>query len=182
MPKLDVFFDLTCPFCYRGHGYFMELAKEFPSIEPVWRPVEAHPRVEEPGHRPYVDLAVQGALFLRAKGFDVLGYCERVFHAHFEERRDVEDIAVLAGCVCGAPAGLVAEFSDALKARAYEKELQAANDYAYELNKVWAVPTYVCGEKRLDAVGGVGVTKVRLRALLAELASGDLPKDGGNSL
>jgi hypothetical protein len=37
-----------------------------------------------------------------------------------------------------------------------------ANDYAYEQKGVWAVPTFVCGDIRLDAVGGVGITKQQL--------------------
>jgi predicted DsbA family dithiol-disulfide isomerase len=181
MHKLDVFFDPTCPFCYRGHAYLMELLAEFPGVEPVWRPVEAHPRAEEPWHRPYIDLGVKGALFLRANGVaDELPYYEALYRACFEERKDVEDVAVLAGCaaVCLAASGLsgdVAEsmaalFEDALRSGALEQELQAANDYAYELNKVWAVPSFVCGERRLDSVGGVGVTKKQLRAFLSDLA------------
>jgi predicted DsbA family dithiol-disulfide isomerase len=181
MPKLDVFFDLTCPFCFKVHNSFIELAGEFPSVEVVWRPVEAHPRAEEPEHRPYVDLAVQGALFLKAKGCDELAYYDRVYgtrfgsgaeRARFEDRKSVEDIAVLAECA--APSllepGLAEQFNGALKAGAYENELQAANDYAYEQCKIWAVPSYVCGEARLDSICGVGVTSGQIRALLEKIA------------
>ena len=168
MPRLEVFFDPTCPFCYRGHGYLMELSKDFPAVEIALRPVEAHPHAEEPWHRPRVDLAIQGALFLRAKGGGEIEYCERVYRAFFVDHMNVEDIDVLVGC---APGDLASEFAGALRERAYEKELMEANEYAYRHNGVWEVPTFVCGAKRLDAVRGVGVTKAQLRALFAAVAA-----------
>ncbi|MDR0937155.1 MAG: DsbA family protein [Oscillospiraceae bacterium] len=169
MNKLEVFIDYSCPFCKSGYGYLKELLPEFPNAVIELKPVEAHPKVEEPGHRPWVDLAVQGGLYAKAVGGDETAYAERLIKLiHTEDRQSVEDIGVLSNCA--ADAGLDATaFREALESGAYENALAAANDYAYETQKVWAVPTFVCGEKRLDAAPNVGVTKERLRGLLQEL-------------
>ena len=168
MADFELFFDHTCPYCYRGHTYLKELLPKFPNAKIAWRPVEAHPKVEEPGHKPYEDLAVMGALFVQEHCPDKeLAYHERVYKAHFEDRVAVDDISVLAKC--GADIGAdAAAFEAALKSGAYAGALSSANDHAYETQKIWAVPSYVCGEKRLDAVPGVGVTKDQVEALLRD--------------
>ena len=171
MPKIEMFFDHTCPYCHRGHSYLKELWPKFPSVEILWRPVEAHPKTEEPEHMPYEDLAVQGVFFVRDAGGDELAYHERVYRAYFEEKLAPDDIAVLARCA--EDIGLDgAAFAEALKTAKYEKPQREANDHAYEQNRVWAVPTFVCGDKRLDAQEGVGVTKEQLEAFLSECCGG----------
>ena len=170
MPQIDMFFDHTCPYCYRGHAMLKAVLPKFPDAHIVWRPVEAHPKVEEPEHTPYEDLAVQGALFVRAQGGDELAYHERVYRAYFEERRAVDHIDVLAACA--ADIGMdAAAFTAALQNGTYAQAQSDANDYAYEQHKVWAVPTFVCGEKRLDAVPGVGVTQAQIEDLLRRCCS-----------
>ena len=168
MPDFELFFDHTCPFCYRAHAYLKELLPDFPKAVVAWRPVEAHPKIEEPEHKPYEDLAVMGALYVRDHNPELeLAYHERVYKANFEERRAVDDISVLIDCA--AEIGVdAAGFGAAIKKGVYMKALQAANDHAYEEQKVWAVPSYVCGSKRLDAAPGVGVSKEQLRSLLKE--------------
>ena len=166
MPDFELFFDHTCPYCYRGHAYLKELLPLFPEAKIAWRPVEAHPKIEEPEHKPYEDLAVMGALFVREHNPNLeLAYHERIYKANFEEKKAVDDISVLADCV--AELGIDASaFESALKSGVYAKALQEANDHAYEVQKIWAVPSFVCGEKRLDAVPGVGVTKTQIKELL----------------
>ena len=166
MPKIEMFFDHTCPYCYRGHKLLTELLPKYPSVSILWRPVEAHPKIEEPEHKPYADLAVQGSLFIRDAGGDELAYHERIYRAYFDERLAPDDAAVLAKCA-GETGADAAAFEDALRSATYGKAQREANDYAYDQNKVWAVPTFVCGEKRLDAVEGVGVTREQLDAFLA---------------
>jgi predicted DsbA family dithiol-disulfide isomerase len=167
MPKLEVFFDYTCPYCNNGYRYLTELLEERPDAEIDLRPIEAHPSAEEPWHRPFTNLAVQGALFLRDNGGDERAYAERLFRAVFEEKIDVEDIDVLAVCASDAGADAAA-FAAALREKTYEPRQLAANDYAYETQRVWAVPTFVCGERRLDAAEGAGVTKEQLAELLSD--------------
>lgn len=167
MQKIEVFFDHTCPYCYRGHDYLLELLPSYPTANIVWCPVEAHPKNEEPEHRPWQNLAVQASLCVRDLGVDEVAYHERLYKAHFEDNLSVEDIAVLADCAeeIGADRSKV---EAALKEAKYEKQQLAANDYAYEEKGVWAVPTFVGETARLDAVGGIGVTKDQVEKLLAE--------------
>jgi len=135
---------------------------KYPNIEILWRPVEAHPRHEEPDHRPYVDLIVQGCLYIQEVGGDELAFTQRVYKAHFDEGLNVEDISVLVKCAAESGVADVDEFKNALTSAKYEKAMLDANDYAYEQKGVWAVPTFVCGDVRLDAVGGIGITKQQL--------------------
>jgi len=166
MEEFEVFFDHTCPYCYRGHKYLKELLPAFPNAVMTWRPVEAHPKVEEPEHKPWEDLAVMGAFYIREHNADLeLAYHERIYKAQFEDRAAVDDIAVLTACAAGLGADAAA-FEAALRNGTYAPALRQANDHAYEERKVWAVPTFVCGEKRLDSVPGVGVTKSQIEALL----------------
>jgi len=166
MADFEVFFDHTCPYCYRGHAYLKELLPRFPGAKIVWRPVEAHPKVEEPEHKPWEDLAVMGAFFVREHDPDLeLAYHERIYKAQFVERLAVDDAAVLAKCALELGVDAVA-FKKALDNGTYVKALAEANDHAYETRKVWAVPTFVCGEKRLDSVPGVGVIKDQVESLL----------------
>jgi len=167
MPKLEVFYDLTCPYCNSGLACFLRLARKYPRAEIAWKPVEAHPKVEEPEHMPYADLAVMGAFFARDHGIDLATYNERVFDMYFNKHLAVDDPLALAAAV--TPLGIdAAAFVAALTDGAYAKALAEANDYAYEVNKVWAVPSFVFGDKRLDAVGGIGVTKAQLKAFLED--------------
>jgi len=142
--------------------YLAEILPKYPNAEILWRPIEAHPRHEEPDHRPYVDLIVQGCLYIQETGGDVLAFTLRVYKAHFEEDLNVEDTSVLVKCAAESGVADVAAFKDALANATFEKAMLDANDYAYEQKGVWAVPTFVCGDIRLDAVGGVGITKQQL--------------------
>jgi len=135
---------------------------KYPNIEILWKPIEAHPRHEEPDHRPYVDLIVQGCLYIQETGGNELAFTNRVYKAHFEENLNVEDISVLAKCAAQSGVADVDAFEAALRSASFEKAMLDANDYAYEQKGVWAVPTFVCGDVRLDAVGGVGITKQEL--------------------
>lgn len=167
MPKLEVFYDLTCPFCNSGIATFMKLLKHYPQAEVVWLPVEAHPKDEEPEHKPYADQAVMAAFFARDHGVDLSAYNERVFDMHFNKRRNVDNPETLAEAL--APLGIdKAALTAALEGGVYAKALAEANDYAYEVKKVWAVPTFVFGDIRRDAVGGVGVTEEEMVSLLQE--------------
>lgn len=165
MTTIEVFFDYTCPYCQWGLNHLRELLPRYPKIQVDWKPVEAHPRLEEPWHRPYADLAVQGAFFVKALKGDEAAYHERILRAFFEEHRSVEDIGVLTACAeeLGLPAK---EFRDALEKGVFARAQRDANEYAYGPKKVWAVPTLICREKRLDAVLNVGITKAQIQKLL----------------
>ena len=146
--------------------YLSEVLPKYPNVAILWKPVEAHPRHEEPDHRPYVDLIVQGCLYIQATGGDELAFTNRVYKAHFEESLNVEDVSVLVKCASETGVKDISAFETALKSGKYKQAMLDANDYAYEQKGVWAVPTFVCGDIRLDAVGGVGITKQQLDEFL----------------
>jgi predicted DsbA family dithiol-disulfide isomerase len=161
--KLEVFFDYTCPYCLRGHENLMAVRKENPALEIEWRPCEAHPRPED--WPPHSDIAIRGMFFTRDNGGDLDAYHSAVYRTHFEEKRNVEDPAVIAACVkeAGCDPGA---FTAAIAAGEYVGELNRANDYAYEQSGVWAVPAYRLNGKKLDAVENVGVSLEQLRAFV----------------
>ena len=139
---------------------------KYPSVEIIWKPVEAHPRHEEPDHRPYVDLIVQGCLYIQETGGDEFVFTQRVYKAHFEDNLDVEKVSVLVKCATESGVADITAFETALTNAKYKKAMLDANDYAYEQKGVWAVPTFLCGHIRLDAVAGVGITKQQLDKFL----------------
>jgi predicted DsbA family dithiol-disulfide isomerase len=52
MPKLQVYFDFTCPYCYLGKGYFDRFREENPDVpEPDWVSWELHPEYPPEGVR-----------------------------------------------------------------------------------------------------------------------------------
>jgi len=167
MPKIEVFYDLTCPYCNSGLACFLRLVRDYPQAEIAWKPVEAHPKVEEPEHMPYADLAVMGAFFACDHSIDLAMYNECIFDMYFNKHLAVDDPQALATAI--KPLKIdTAAFVAALTAGTYAKALAEANDYAYEVNKVWAVPSFIFGDKRLDAVGGIGVTEAQLAAFLRD--------------
>ena len=167
MPKLEIFYDHTCPYCKRGLEAFMQLLKDYPQAELAWCPVEAHPKAEEPEHKPYADLAVMGAFFARDHGIDVAAYNACVLDMYFNKHMQPDDPQALAEAV--KPLGMDTEaLVAALTDGTYTDALMQANLYAYRDNKVWAVPTFVFGDKRLDAKEGVGVTAEQLADFLQD--------------
>jgi len=146
--------------------YLSELLPKYPNVEILWKPVEAHPRNEEPDHRPYVDLIVQACLYIQETGGDEYAFTQRIFKAHFEEDLNVEDVSVLVKCAAESGVEDITAFETALISAKYKKAMLDANDYAYEQKGVWAVPTFVCGDIRLDAIGGIGITKHQLNRFL----------------
>ena len=162
MPQLEVFFDYACPYCLKGHQYLLELMPEFPHIEVVWRPCEAHPRPERYG--PHSDLCIQGMFFADERGADLWAYHERMYDLALGRQVNIEDIGALAAHVADLLDANA--FRDALSGGQYRGIQQKGNAYAYEESGVWAVPAYRMNGRRLDSVEGVGVTKAQLRAFL----------------
>jgi predicted DsbA family dithiol-disulfide isomerase len=157
-----VFFDYACPYCLRAHETLLALLPEFPGVEPIWRPCEAHPRPERYG--PHSDLCIQGMFFAQEAGTDLWAYHTRMYDLCLRRRVNIEDIGALA-----ANAGDLLDadtFRGALRTGKYRSALRAANDYAYKKSGVWVVPAYRMNGRRLDAVENVGVTEAQLRKFL----------------
>lgn len=165
MPHLDVFFDYSCPYCYRAHALLMALLPAHPEVSVTWRPCEAHPRPETYGE--HSDLCIRGMFYARDQGVDLLAYHAAMYAAVFERHVAIEDPAALAASLTGLLDA--AAFEAMLRSDAYEAELAAANDLAYEQSGVWAVPAYrAANGKKLDAAENIGVTQAQLEAFLRQ--------------
>ncbi|MDR3240265.1 MAG: DsbA family protein [Clostridiales bacterium] len=161
MRKLEVFFDYACPYCHRGHGYLQKLIGDYPDVEIVWRPCEAHPR---PERGPHSDICIQGMYYVLDHGANIWAYHDRMFKACLKDRIDFENIDALSDYV----RDIVDEdgFRLSVSRGDYMKIQRQGNDYAYEQCGVWAVPSYRMNGIVLDAVAGVGVTREQVKNLL----------------
>ncbi|GHV31291.1 hypothetical protein AGMMS4952_19730 [Spirochaetia bacterium] len=167
MTKIQIFFDYECPYCKLGYEYLQEYIGAHPDIEIEWRPVEAHPRPEN--HPPHTDLSCQAYYIARDLNADLPKFFTAMFQAIAIERRNVEKVDVLVDIVKGIVDG--AKFKAILESGKYAKQVDENNDLAYEKSGVWFVPAFRMkradgSEKKLDAQGGVGVSKEQVKAFL----------------
>jgi len=163
MSVLEVFFDYLCPYCKHGHEYLVDILKEFPGPEIDWKPCEAHPR-PEPG--PHSDIIIQGMYYALEHGVDIWKYHERIYNACHKDRIDIEDVDAIAEYARDLLDE--ADFRLVVGSKKYEKIQQDGNDYAYDKQGVWAVPSYRMNGRKLDSEEGVGVTANQLRAFLSQ--------------
>jgi predicted DsbA family dithiol-disulfide isomerase len=168
MPKMRIFYDYECPFCKRGYEYLEEFIGSRPDIELEWRPIEAHPRPED--HPPHTDLACQSYYIARELGADMPKFHAAMFQATAIERQNVED----SGLLCRILKDVVdpGAFKGILESGKYAKQIDENNSLAYEKSGVWFVPAFRLetpkGEKKLDAQGGVGVSREAVRDFLKD--------------
>jgi len=162
MRKLEMFFDYSCPYCLTGHEYLLEVLPKFPDIEVIWRPCEAHPRPEE--YERYSDLCVAGLFYAIDKNVDIMDFHMRMYNAACKDGIDIENAKALSE----AFRGLLdpEDMAKALESRKYEQAVLDANDYAYESNDVWFVPAFRMNGKKLNAEGGIGISKSGLEEYL----------------
>ena len=158
MRKLEVFFDYICPFCFKGHGYLMELLQNYPGIEIEWRPCEAHPRPETYGR--HSDLCARTMYFALAHGADPAEYHRLMFQAAFTDQADIEDINTIVKITEGLLDG--DGLRNALAGNQFEDSLLENNRLAWEIYRFPAVPSYRLDGKILKSKAGIGVTKTQL--------------------
>ncbi|MDR2370220.1 MAG: DsbA family protein [Treponema sp.] len=165
MPKMRIFYDYECPFCKKGYEYLSELAGKHQGLDIEWRPIESHPLPED--HRPHTYLACQSYYAAKELGADMAAFHKAMFQAVALERRDVEKPEVL----CGILKGVVdaEKFRAILDSGKYAKQVDENNDLAYEKDGVWFVPAFRSDGKKLDAKGGVGVSRDEVRKFLESL-------------
>ena len=162
MEKIQFFFDYECPYCKKGYEYLMEQIGDHPDIEIEWIPVEAHPRPET--SHPHTDLACQGYYIAKELGADMHAFHAALYQTISVERQNAEKPEVL----CGILDGIVdtAKFRTILDSGKYAKQVKKNNDLAYEKSGVWYVPAFRTNGKKLDAKGGVGITRGELKKFL----------------
>jgi predicted DsbA family dithiol-disulfide isomerase len=162
MAKFELYYDYECPFCKLGYETLLELLPGYPGMDIEWIPVESHPRPED--HPPHTDLCVQAYYIARELGADMPAFHAAMFRGVAAERKNVEDPAVLTGIVAGVMDG--EKFRAILDSGKYAKKPDENNDQAYEHKGVWFVPAFRAGDVKLDAKGGVGVSRSEVQAFL----------------
>jgi len=159
---VQIFYDYECPFCRRGYEALIELLPKYPIIAMEWKPVESHPRPEE--HHPHTDLCVQSFYIAQELGADLAKFHKLMFQGVSVERQNVEKPELLYGIVKEIIDR--EKFMKLLESGKYANKAAENNDLAYEKEGVWYVPSFRCGKLKLDAQGGMGVTKDDLKQFL----------------
>jgi predicted DsbA family dithiol-disulfide isomerase len=170
MPNFQVFFEYECPFCKSGLEVLMELLPAYSNFEIEWLPIESHPLPEN--HRPHTDLCVQAHYIVEELKSDMGVFRKAMFQAVAAERRDVEKADVIADILKGIVDR--ESFLKLLESGKYASKPDENNDLAYKKNGVWYVPAFrIPGSKvKLDAKGGVGVSREEIKAFLDKAEKG----------
>lgn len=165
--QLEVFFDYACPYCYRGHKNLLELLPDYPELQVLWQPCEAHPRPEE--YSVHSDLAIQGMYFIRDSGGDLMKYHLLVFGGMFDRGENISDPERLSAYAAQCSVDPMA-FRESLCDGRYLAELERANELAWEELAFGAVPSYRCNGQVIGSRDGIMVSKGTLDAFLRSLA------------
>ena len=160
---LNVYFDYICPYCYRGITDLLDLLPGFPGLTVRWIPCEAHPRPEAAFL--HSDLANQAMLAVADQKGDLVRFHRSVFHAHFVERRRIDDRQVLADLAadCGASSHQVLT---ALENGLYRQAARDNNTLVWSILGFEAVPCYQSGSLLLASQEDVTIPRKRLQAFL----------------
>lgn len=142
--KIEVYFDFTCPYCYKGLKEFEDILKEQSDVDVVWYPCEAHPRPEFA--KVHSDLAAQAMIFLQERGLDTKKFKDLVFHAHFEDALRIDDIDLLSAFAKESGADEI-EVKELLAANRYADKVVANNQKVWADLALDAVPSYILDGK-----------------------------------
>ncbi|MCD8294487.1 MAG: DsbA family protein, partial [Clostridia bacterium] len=102
--QIEAFFDYACPYCDDGIRQFLDILSDYPDVEVVWRPCEAHPWPERTTM--HSNLAIQAMYCLRDMGGDLVKFHIKVFDAWFGQRKRIDYVELLSNLVggCGGSA------------------------------------------------------------------------------
>ena len=170
MKKFQVFYDYECPYCKKGYETLMDLLPAYPETEVEWRPIESHPRPEFSS--PHTDLCIQSFYIARELGTDLAKFHTIMYQAVSAERQNVEEPRVLAKILQGILDK--DKFLNLLNSGKYAGKVAENNDLAYEKEGIWYVPSFRAGDLKLDARGGVGVTRQELKNFLDKATAGNI--------
>ena len=165
MTKLEVFFDYACPYCYRGHKNLLSLIPKYPQIEIIWRPCEAHPEPEP--SLIHSNKAIQGMYYILEHHGALWKYHELAYEAVFDKRLDISSPDVLSGLAarCGVDP---VDFRNRIDSDYYRGQLEEGNRYAWETNRLAAVPSYRSGTAFIGSKDGILVPKEKLEAFMED--------------
>ena len=142
----------------------MDLEQNYPDVETVWQPVEAHPRPEHMWM--YSDIASEGLFYIKERGLNENEYIRLVYEAHYKNGRRIDAINVLAD-IAEAAGVDKKDFLAALKDRRYKKMILDNNDLVWERLQFDAVPDYVTEKDGLYSIEDHMISKEKLRSFLS---------------
>lgn len=160
--KLEVFYDYTCPFCYTGYERLKEVLVDYPELEVVWRPCEAHPRPETYGL--HSDLCARGFYQAEKQGADLDQYHKIMYKAGMADKDNIEDLEVVADLIANMTDRKT--FYKALTEGKYQSKLDENNRQAWAVENFSAVPSLRLDGSTLVAVPGIGITKDQIKQFL----------------
>lgn len=166
--KLEIFFDYACPYCYTGHHYLSEIAAQYPDLPLEWRPCESHPRPET--YSVHSDMAIQGMYAVSELHGDLWTYHSSVYQMLFENHKDISDIEQLADCAVLSGVSREA-FVEILLQNRYAQKVLDGNIYAWNTNKLDAVPSYRFGNLFIGSRNGILVSKQELNRFFLRAAA-----------
>ena len=168
MKRFQFFYDYECPYCKAGYEILIDLLPKYQGIEVEWIPIESHPRPES--HSPHTDLCLQSFYAAKEIGADISAFHTLMYRAVSIERKNVEDPKIIAGIIQGI---LDKEkFLELLNSGKYSSKVNENNNLAYENQGVWYVPAFRAGNLKLDAQGGMGVSRHEVKNFLDKLSKG----------
>ena len=155
--SLTVYFDYTCPYCYRGIMNLIEMLPDFPELSVSWISCEAHPYPETPFM--HSDLASQAMLITAELGGDLIAFHQKIFHAHFIEHQRIDAPSILADMA-------------ALETGQYRQAVLDNNTLVWGTLKFEAVPCYQSKSRLLASREDVMISRNQLKDFLDQAAKG----------
>ena len=157
--KIKVFYDYTCPFCYKGIRELQDILPDYKSVEIEWSPCEAHPRPEPA--RIHSDLAAQVGFYLAENSLNIKKYNDLVYEAYFENHQRIDDKELLADLAEQAGANRE-DILALLAANKNAKKVEDSNIEVWETLAIPAVPSYAYDGNVVASGGGllVSISKV----------------------
>lgn len=161
--KLEIFYDYTCPFCYKGLKEFLELLPDYENVRIDFLPCEIKPDGgfwTVPTKR-----ASQIAYYLKDAGLNIEKYNDLVFYHHFEKKNNINDVQLLAKLASESGA----EYEKAIEVlenNAYALEVEHTNKLVWQELKLPAVPAYRLGNIVQASSGGLLISRTKLIELL----------------
>ena len=158
MKPVAFYFDYICPFCYQSFQDLLKIHSQKSELSIEFHPCEIHPRPEQ--HGKHSDLCIQGMFLAQELAIDLWEYNKKLFHSHFVDRINVEDLQSLANALKDLidPELFVQKISSGQ----YADALKQANREAFSQHKIEVVPHYISEHSVLPSIEGIGISQETL--------------------
>ena len=160
---IDVFYEFTCPFCYKGLKQLYNIVGDRADVELNFMPCETHPY---PGFAVIHSYkAARLVYFLKDKGLDVKKFNDLIYDAHFEKKLSIDDDKLLKDFAVGLGAK-EDEVYELVNSDLYADILSKNNELVWNELSIDAVPSYRLGDKLAASRAGVLVSESDIKSLI----------------